>query len=123
MRASRFAIGSAVVVALSMSGSTSASAQDTLSESFINIGTYTIGFPVGDLHRYISPVSWLGTGWEGQWRYKNNMSKGISVGLHDFTDFSNGTTTFPRGAVTGSQVRELLVMTVMATGRWYYGNT
>ena len=123
MRRSRFAFGSAILVALSMSGSSSASAQDTLSENFINIGTYTIGFPVGDLRRYTSPVSWLGTGWEGQWKYKENMSKGITVTLHDFTDLGHGTTTFPRAAVTGSQVREVVMMTVMGTGRWYYGNT
>ncbi len=124
MTASRIAFGSAVVVALATSLSTSAIAQDTTADNnFINIGTYSIGFPIGDTHRYIPQVSFLGTGWEGQWRYKSSMAKGISVGLHDFTDLSHGTTHFPSAAVTGSQVREILMMTVMGTGRWYMGNT
>src|SRR3954471_16318885 len=117
MSRSRFAFACAVIAAIATSAATPAGAQDTTSDSYINIGTYSVGFPVGDLHHFISPVSWFGTTWEGQWRYNDHFAKALNVGLHDFTDFSRGTTTFPAGAVTGPQVRELLVGTLMASGQ------
>ena len=123
MKTSRFAFGSAVVVAITASAGTAASAQDTTSSSFINVGTYAIAVPFGDTHRFVSPMSWFGAGWKGQWRFHEHFAQGLSGSLQDFADMEGGTTNFPSGAVTGNQAREILMVTAMGTGRWYAGNT
>src|SRR6185503_4095089 len=86
--------------------------------SFTSIGTYAIAFPVGDTHRFVPNVSWFGAGWEGQWLVRPYTAAGAAITVNDFFDATHGTTTFPSGAATGFQNRELLVVTVMGTGRW-----
>jgi len=121
MRTSRFACGSAVVVALATSTGTPASAQNPPSDAYINIGTYQVGIPVGDTRRFIAPVGLFGVGWDGQWPYRSHFSKGLSFTLQDFSDTKAGTTNFPSGAVTGHQASELLMMSLLGTVRWYPG--
>ena len=122
MRTLRFACASAVVVAVAVSAATPASAQNPAPDSYINIGTYTIGIPVGDTHRFINaPVGWFGVAWEGQWPFRSHLAKGLSFSLQDFSDSKAGTTTFPSGAITGHQNSELLMMALMGTVRWYPG--
>lgn len=121
MRTSRFACGSAVIVALATGASTPASAQDTTSD-YINIGTYAISIPVNDTHRFIDQPSWFGMGWDGLWPYRSRYSRGLSFTVHDFSHTRTGTTNFPSGAVTGQQASELLMMTLLGTARWYPGN-
>jgi hypothetical protein len=60
-------------------------------------------------------------GWDGQWPYRSRFSKGVSFSLQDFADSRGGTTNFPSGAVTGHQVSEILMMSLMGTVRWYPG--
>ena len=114
MRTSRFACGSAVIVALATGASTPASAQDTTSD-YINIGTYAISIPVNDTHRFIDQPSWFGMGWDGLWPYRSRYSRGLSFTVHDFSHTRTGTTNFPSGAVTGQQASELLMMTLLGT--------
>lgn len=119
MRTSRFACGSAVVVAIVTSAGTPARAQEP--DSYINIGTYTIAVPVGDTRRFVPPLGWFGMGWDGQWPFRAGLSKGLSFSLQDFADTRGGTTNFPSGAVTGDQTSQILMMTLMGNVRWYPG--
>jgi len=123
MRTLRFAFGSAVVVAVAASAAPPASAQNPAPDSYLNIGTYTIGIPVGDTHRFINaPVGWFGVAWEGQWPFRSpHLSKGLSFTLQDFANAKGGTTNFPSGAVTGHQTSEILMMSLLGNVRWYPG--
>jgi len=121
MRISRFAFGCAVVVAVAASVSTPARAQDPDS-SYINIGTYTIAFGVGDTRRFTQTLGWFGMGWDGQWPFRSpHLSKGLSFTLQDFANAKGGTTNFPSGAVTGHQTSEILMMSLLGNVRWYPG--
>jgi len=86
---------------------------------FTSIGAYAISIPLGDTHRYVGVPSWMGVTWDGLWPLRNRTWAGIELGLNDFFDQDNRTTNFPSGSATGFQVRDLLVMSVMGTGRWF----
>lgn len=87
--------------------------------AFTNLTTLAISFPVGDTRRYVSVPSWAGVGWEGQWTVRKGLLAGVGFSAHDFYDRSHGTTNFPSGSATGDQLRDLLLITAMGTGRWY----
>src|SRR4051812_37470686 len=77
-------------------------------ENFTNLGSYSIAMPMGDTHRFTNGMSWLGIGWEGQWRVRARTVAGASLTLNHFYDETRGTTNFGSGAVTGFQHRDLL---------------
>jgi opacity protein-like surface antigen len=88
-------------------------------ENFTNLGSYAIAVPIGDTRRFTNGMSWLGIGWEGQWRVRSRTVAGASLTLNHFYDETRGTTNFGTGSVTGFQHRDLLLAGAMATGRWY----
>jgi hypothetical protein len=88
-------------------------------ENFTNLGSYSIAVPIGDAHRFTNGMSWLGIGWEGQWRVRTRTVAGASLTLNHFYDETRGTTNFGSGSVTGFQHRDLLLAGAMATGRWF----
>jgi hypothetical protein len=90
-------------------------AQDT----FTSIASYSISIPAGDTRRFVNNPSWFGLNWEGAWTLTGSTSAGVAFGVQDFRDMSFGTTNFPSGAATGDQVRDLLIVTFMGTGRWF----
>ena len=85
---------------------------------FTSLTTWAVSVPLGDTKRFVGSPSWTGITWAMQWN-REKMATGFELGLHDFYDQSTGTTTFGSGAATGSQFRDLLVTTAMATARWY----
>ncbi len=85
---------------------------------FTSLTTWAVSMPLGDTKRFVKSPSWTGITWAMQWN-REKMATGFEFGLHDFYDQSTGTTTFGAGAATGTQFRDLLVTTAMATARWY----
>lgn len=88
-------------------------------DSFSAVTSYTFSVPLGDTRHFVTMPSWLGMNWEGAWMLNPHASGGLAFGVHDFNDASSGTTDFPSGSATGEQMRDLLVTTLMGTGRWY----
>src|SRR5690349_14875748 len=85
---------------------------------FTSLTTWAVSMPLGDTKRFVKSPSWTGITWAMQWNHEKPAT-GVEFGLHDFYDQSTGTTTFGAGAATGTQFRDLLVTTAMATARWY----
>jgi hypothetical protein len=114
---------STLVVAGVLLAAVRAEAQDSVASEgrFTNLATYGISFPVGDTHRYVPNTSWMSIGWEHQWGFTNHLAGSVGVALYDFYDRSDGTINFASGAATGEQQRDLLVTTLMGTGRWFAG--
>jgi len=108
-----------VLAAATIATLRAAQAQAQEGPDFISIGSYAISIPFGDTHRYVGTPSWMGVTWDGLWPVRNRTWAGIELGINDFFNQDNGTTNFPSGSATGFQVRDLLVMSVMGTGRWY----
>src|SRR3954466_1315470 len=98
-------------------------AQEPGEEPFTSIGSYSISFPVGDTHRFVHPVSWFGAGWEGQWPLRPETVWGVAANINDFFDATRGTTTFPQGAATGLQNRDLLLVSGTGTIRHFLRKT
>jgi hypothetical protein len=88
-------------------------------QHFASLTSYVLSIPTGDTRDFITTPSWLGVTWEGVWAMGQRNAAGVSFGVHDFNHVWSGTTDFPWGAATGQQTRNLLVITTMATGRWY----
>jgi hypothetical protein len=88
-------------------------------DGFSSISSYSLSVPFGDTRRFITTPSWLGLGWDLVWRLGERTSAGVAFSMHDFNDASSGTRNYDWGAATGQQMRDLVVTTVMATGRWY----
>ena len=88
-------------------------------DSFTAVTSYTFSVPFGDTRHFVTMPSWIGMNWEGAWMLSGHTSAGLAFGVHDFNESSFGTTDFPSGAATGQQMRDLLVTTLMGTGRWY----
>lgn len=86
---------------------------------FISVGSYAVSIPFGDTHRYVGRPSFMGVTWDGMWPLQNRLWGGVQLGLNDFSNQDDGTTNFPSGSATGFQVRDLLVMSVLGTARWY----
>jgi hypothetical protein len=95
-----------------------AGAQDDV-QSFASLTSYVLSIPTGDTRRFITTPSWLGLTWEGVWAVGRRNAVGVALGVHDFNDASSGTTNYSWGAATGDQTRNLMVTSLMATGRWY----
>jgi hypothetical protein len=105
----------AFAAALWLSAGCALGAQD----GFTAVTSYTLSLPLGDTRRFVTMPSWLGMNWEGAWMLNPHTSAGLAFGVHDFNNASTGTTNFPSGSATGQQLRDLLVTTLMGTGRWY----
>src|SRR3954468_15312996 len=96
-----------------------AGAQGQYVDKFSNVGTYSIAIPLGDTHHFTPDPSYVGLAWEGQWLVHPRTVAGIAVALNEFYDRTHGTNSFEFGSVTGLQVRELMLASTMAVGRWY----
>lgn len=106
-------------VALALSTTTVSAQFADADTRFTSLSTYAVSLPLGDTRRYIGLPSFLGMGWDGQWSMRNNTAVGVALGVYDFYNESFSTTNFPSGSATGDQLRDLLVASVLATGRWY----
>jgi hypothetical protein len=98
--------------------SASLGAQENV-KPFTSLTSYVLSIPSGDTRGFITTPSWLGLSWEGVWAVGRRKAVGFAFSVHDFNDVSSGTKNYSWGAATGQQTRNLLVTTLMATGRWY----
>jgi hypothetical protein len=95
-----------------------AQAQGWVESRFASVATYSLSIPTGDTRQFLSTPSLMGVAWEAHWVARATTTA-VSIGVHDFYDRSGGTTDFDQGSATGEQLRDLLVATVMANGRWF----
>jgi hypothetical protein len=112
-----------LVAAAGLLGAAGAHAQEREHGRFTSYASYSFSVPVGDTRQFLSSPSWMGVSWEGQWLLRSMTSAGVAIGINDFYDRSNRTTDFDGGSATGEQVRDLLVATLMGTGRWFPGGS
>lgn len=113
------AFAAIVTVALALSAGALGAQLGDPNSRFTSVSSYAASWPVGDTRRYVGIPSYLGMGWDGQWSTRNNTAIGVGLGIYDFYNSSFTTTNFPSGSATGDQLRDLLVFSALATGRWY----
>ena len=87
--------------------------------------TYNVSFPSGNLKDYVNDMSWRGFGMEGRWFSNKNISFGLSFA---WTVFDQRTTELIQivnegvsGAVSGTQVRVVNSLPILATAHYYTG--
>jgi len=87
--------------------------------------TYNVSIPTGNLNDYIDEVSWRGFGIEGRWFQNRNLSFGLSFAWTVFNQrvsdpiqiVQNGVSA----TVTGTQVRVVNSLPILATAHFYTG--
>jgi hypothetical protein len=108
------------VVASALLAAAAAEAQEpSLADRYVNRTTYAVSLPIGDTEQFVSALSWMGVTWEGQWGWRTHGAGGFALGIHDFADRLSGTRNYEWGATTGTEVRDLVIVTAMGTGRLY----
>jgi hypothetical protein len=81
--------------------------------------TYSISFPMGDLHDYISKTSFRGIETEYNYHLKPSMSLGIATGWNTFYQrMDKQTYTSGTESITGVQYRYTNAVPILATGRY-----
>ena len=81
--------------------------------------TYSISFPMGDLHDYITKTSFRGFEAEYNFHLKRTMSLGIETGWNTFYErVDKKTYTDGTAAITGVQYRYTNAVPIIATWRY-----
>lgn len=87
--------------------------------------TYNVSFPTSKLQDFVNDVSWRGFGLEGRWFSNKNISVGLSFA---WTVFDQRTTELIQvvnegvsGTVSGTQVRVVNSLPILATAHYYVG--
>jgi hypothetical protein len=80
-----------------------------------------VSFPLGNTHDYIEAVGYRNFDIEFRSFRSEKFSLGVSGGWHVFYDEVSGTQLFPAGAVTGTQIRYLNAIPILATSHYYFG--
>jgi opacity protein-like surface antigen len=81
--------------------------------------TYSISFPMGDLHDYISKTSFRGIEMEYNYHLKRTMSLGIATGWNTFYErVEQKTYTDGTASITGVQYRYTNTVPILLTGRY-----
>jgi outer membrane protein len=83
--------------------------------------SYSVGFPISDLHTYISKTSWRGVGLEYQYLVKPNIGVGFSAAWNVFTQAKDyDTYTVKNASLTGKQWRYSNNVPMLVTGSYYF---
>jgi hypothetical protein len=80
-----------------------------------------VTFPLGNTYDYVESVGYRNFDIEFRHFRSEKFSLGFSGGWHVFYDELSGTQYFPAGAVTGTQIRYLNAIPVLATSHYYLG--
>ena len=87
--------------------------------------TYNVSFPSGNLKDYVNDMSWRGFGMEGRWFSNKNISFGLSFAWTVFdqrtTDLIQIVNEGVSGTVSGTQIRIVNSLPILATAHYYTG--
>jgi len=87
--------------------------------------TYNVSIPTSNLNDYIDEVSWRGFGIEGRWFQNRNLSFGLSFAWTVFNQRVSDPIQIVQdgvsATVTGTQVRVVNSLPILATAHYYTG--
>ncbi len=90
-------------------------------QSFLSVLSYSTALPAGNTADFVDDFSWRGFAIEGRSFTKRNLSFGIMFGWNYFDQRTSETVQVTNGAVTGTQIRYLDVIPIMASMHYYFG--
>ena len=90
-------------------------------QNFLSVLSYSTGLGVGKTGDFIDDFSWRGFSIEGRTFTQRNLSFGIMFGWNYFDQRTDETVQLEDGAVTGTQIRYLDIIPIMATMHYYFG--
>ncbi len=86
------------------------------------LGSYSVGFPMGDTKDYIGQTSWLGFAIEGRHFTTPNLTLGFLSGWTTFNDKSYRLTEEGTMTLSGVQARYLNIFPLLANVFYYLGD-
>lgn len=98
-------------------GSQAASGQD----SFFGL-SYNTAMPLGETQDFIDAYSWRGVSMEWRWFLQEQLSAGIFFGWNVFYKKLTDDFEFENGALSGTQLRTVNALPILATGHYYFAS-
>ncbi len=90
-------------------------------QSFLSVLSYSTALPVGNTGDFVNDFTWRGFSIEGRSFTQRNLSFGIMFGWNYFDQRTDETIQLSDGAVSGTQIRYLDVIPIMASMHYYLG--